>query len=69
MPPALIAYLALDICFITQLPKHVIHLVLPVNMLTLLTTLAQSAIQLARHALVEVAQIVSPALFPNTTSL
>ena len=69
VPPPLIAYPALDICFIILPQRLVMHLVQPVNMLILLTTLAQSVIQLALHALVKVAQIVSLALFQNTISL
>jgi len=45
------------------------HLVQSVNTPMLLTTIAQSAIQLALHVLVEVAQIASLALFLNTISL
>ena len=68
MPPALIAYPVLDICFITPPQRLVMHLVQTANMLMLLATLVQSAIQLALLAPVEVAQIVSLALFLNTIS-
>lgn len=66
--PAQTVYLVLANFFITPQQRHVMLLVQQDNILTLLTTLAQSVIRLALHALMEVAQIASHALFLNIIS-